>query len=158
MKLLIGTNNAGKIDEFCSVLHDLNIHLVSPATIGITINPNETGGTYAENALLKAHAFFRHSHGIPTVTEDAGIDVYSLPGELGVHTRRWGAGPSASDDAWIAYFLDRMKGITDRRATFYSAVAFLDAGGHEKVFEGHCEGTITETLETRASGQNWVVN
>lgn len=148
MKLLIGTNNVGKVDEIRSVLHGLGLHLITPLELSLQINPDETGTTYTENALIKARAFFAQSHRTPTVTEDAGIDVSSLPGELGVHTRRWGAGPLASDTEWIAHFLDRMHGVTDRGATFHSAVAFIDADGNEMVFEGRCEGTITENLET----------
>lgn len=148
MKLLIGTNNVGKVDEIRSVLDGLGLHLITPLELNLQINPDETGTTYAENALIKARAFFAQSHRTPTVTEDAGVDVSSLPGELGVHTRRWGAGPLASDAEWIAHFLDRMNGVTDRSAIFHSAVAFIDAKGHEMVFEGHCEGTITENLET----------
>lgn len=148
MNLLIGTNNAGKINEVHALLHDLPVNVVTPLELHLQINPDETGNTYAENALIKARDFFTHSHGLPTVTEDAGIVVDALPGELGIHTRRWGLGPSVTDHEWITYFLQRMDGLQNRRATFFSVVAFLDADSKEHLFEGKCAGTITETLET----------
>lgn len=81
------------------------------------------------------------------MAEDAGIIVAALAGELGIHTRRWGLGPAVSDAEWIAHFLIHMGGVADRRATFHSAVAFIDEDGTEHTFEGRCEGEITALLE-----------
>ena len=109
MKLLIGTNNAGKATEIAECLRDTPIELITPKDLEEEIAaPPETGSSFAENAIQKA----RHYHvftGLPTIADDSGIEVDALAGELGVHTRRWGAGPQASDEEWIAYFLKRMK-------------------------------------------------
>lgn len=148
MRLLVGTNNPGKVLEVEAVLNGLNVSLITPRSLDLTLQPDETGMTYAENALIKARAFFEHSQKMPTVAEDAGIVVDAFPGELGIHTRRWGLGPTVTDHEWITYFLERMKGIPNRRATFFSVVAFIDTHGKEHLFEGTCAGTITETLET----------
>ncbi len=128
-------------------LGGLAVELVTPNLLGIAVHPEETGNTYAENALIKARAFHAASGGLPTVAEDAGIIVAALEGELGVHTRRWGLGPSVSDAEWIAHFLARMRGVTDRSAAFHSAIAFICEKGMEHTFDGCCKGDIALSLE-----------
>ena len=95
MQLLIGTNNKGKHIEISEVLGELDLELLSPADLQIEIDPEETGSTYAENALLKARHFFEHGGSVPTIADDSGIVVEALQGEMGIHTRRWGAGADA---------------------------------------------------------------
>ena len=147
MKLLIGTNNAGKATEIAECLRDTPIELITPKDLEEEIAaPPETGSSFAENAIQKA----RHYHvftGLPTIADDSGIEVDALAGELGVHTRRWGAGPQASDEEWIAYFLKRMKEEENKRARFVCHIAHFDAGGNLHMFQGICDGTITENLE-----------
>jgi len=147
MKLLIGTNNTGKVTEIAECLRDTSIELITPKDLEKEIAaPPETGSSFAENAIQKA----RHYHvftGLPTIADDSGIEVDALAGELGVHTRRWGAGPAASDEEWIAYFLKRMKEEENKRARFVCYLAHFDAGGNLHMFEGHEIGTITEDLE-----------
>ena len=147
MQLLIGTNNQGKHTEISDVLGDLGFELLKPSDLKIAIDPEETGYTYAENALLKARHFFEHGGSIPTIADDSGIIIDALQGELGIHTRRWGAGASATDEEWITYFLKRMASEENRKAHFISNIAYIDASHTEHVFEGICEGTITPTLE-----------
>lgn len=147
MKLLLGTSNPGKVQEAAEALEGLALELLTPRMLALAVQPEETGNTYAENALHKARTFRRASGGIPTMAEDAGIAVAALAGELGIHTRRWGLGPSVSDAEWIVHFLARMDGIADRRATFHSAVAFIDEEDTEYIFEGCCAGEITASLE-----------
>ena len=146
MRLLIGTNNKGKIIEIAQVLSDLPIEIKAPKDLGIVKMPSETGETFEENALQKARFYFDQS-GCPTVADDSGIEVDALVGELGIHTRRWGAGPEASDEEWIAYFLKRMNGEKNRKARFVCALAYIDADGAVHGFRGTCEGVITRTLE-----------
>ncbi|MDD3896545.1 MAG: non-canonical purine NTP pyrophosphatase [Candidatus Peribacteraceae bacterium] len=146
MQLLIGTNNHGKFIEISEVLSGLPIAPVRPADIGIAGDPEETGNTFAENALQKAR-FFRSLSNLPTVADDSGIVVEAIANELGLHTRRWGAGPSASDAQWIEHFLKRMEKEANKRAHFLCTLAYIDANGDEHVFEGKCSGIITATLE-----------
>jgi len=146
MQLLIGTNNHGKFIEISEVLHGLPFTPVRPADIGITGDPDETGTTYEENALQKAR-FFRNLSNLPTVADDSGIVIEALGNELGLHTRRWGAGPAASDAQWIDYFLKRMAKEENRRAHFICTLAYIDESGAEHVFEGKCSGVVTSTLE-----------
>lgn len=127
-------------------LDDLGLELLSVNDVKTTSMPEETGETFAENATRKAHYYYTAT-GIPTVADDSGIVVEALHGELGVHTRRWGAGPFASDEEWIACFLERMRNEKNKRAKFVCSLAHIDAQGRLHVFEGMCEGVVTATVE-----------
>ena len=146
MDLLIGTNNAGKIIEISDVLKGLPLHIVSPKHLNIAEAAPETGETFEANALEKARFYFERTQ-LPTVADDSGIIVKALKDELGTHTRRWGAGPQATDSEWIAHFLDRMREEENKRAAFVCVLAYIDPLGVPYTFEGRCEGIITPTLE-----------
>ncbi|MDD5102979.1 MAG: non-canonical purine NTP pyrophosphatase [Candidatus Peribacteraceae bacterium] len=150
MDLLIGTNNAGKIIEISEVLKGLPLQILSPKHLNIAEAAPETGETFEANALEKARFYFERTR-LPTVADDSGIIVEALKDELGIHTRRWGAGPEASDEEWIAHFLERMKEEENKRAAFVCVLAFIEDRGREgpqlHTFEGRCEGIITPTLE-----------
>ena len=147
MQLLIGSSNKGKHIEIAEVLGGLDIELLSPADLEITIDPEETGTTFSENALQKARHFYEHGGTVPTIADDSGIIIEALNGELGIHTRRWGAGAGASDEEWIEYFLKRMETEQNRKARFVCNLAYIDENKQEYLFEGTCEGIITSTLE-----------
>jgi len=146
MQLLIGTNNAGKIIEISEVLKGLPLHILSPKHLKIAGAAPETGETFEANALEKARFYFERTQ-LPTVADDSGIVVEALKDELGLHTRRWGAGPQATDSEWIAHFLERMKEEENKRAAFVCVLAYVDPLGATYTFEGRCEGIITPTLE-----------
>lgn len=146
MRLLLGTSNPGKVREISEALSGLGFSFLSLKDIpNPGKQPEETGEGYAENAALKAKHY--RACGYPTLADDSGIHIEALEGELGVQTRRWGAGPEASDKEWIAYFLDRMKKERNKRARFVCALAYVDERGHLHQFEGDCRGTITDDLE-----------
>jgi XTP/dITP diphosphohydrolase len=146
MDLFLATRNPGKRREIAEALAGLDVLLVSPDYHDIHRSPEESGNTFAENALQKARFYFERS-GLPTLADDSGIIVEALQSELGVHTRRWGAGPQASDEEWIAHFLMRMNEQTNKSARFVCVLAYIDAHGREHLFEGTCNGMITETLQ-----------
>jgi len=146
MDLLLATTNKGKIVEISEVLHGLPIVIKTPSDVGITDSPHEHGETYRDNAIIKA-AYYHESALIPTLADDSGILIHALNDELGVQTRRWGAGPEATDQEWIDFFLKRMERETNRRATFVCCLAYIDAAGETHVFEGTCDGEITRSLE-----------
>lgn len=146
MKLLIGTSNKGKIIEIGEALHGLDVELLQPPSVGITESPAETGETYIDNARQKAQFYFGKSK-LPTLADDSGIIVEALTNELGVHTRRWGAGPDATDHEWIYFFLDRMRREENKRARFICTLCHIDEQGKEHMFEGSCDGVITNELE-----------
>jgi len=146
LHLLIGTNNDGKVIEIKQVLDGLPVSIVLPADLKIQPAPVESGDTFEENALLKARYYFQKSK-LPTLADDSGIIVEALVDELGISTRRWGAGPQASDEEWIGHFLERMKKEKNKRARFVCALAYIDAVGISHTFEGVCDGVITPSLE-----------
>jgi XTP/dITP diphosphohydrolase len=147
MRILIGTSNKGKIVDMSHALQDLRIEVLSPTDFGITEAPPEHADTFRGNALEKAR-FYRGKTKLPVLTDDSGIIVEALNDELGVHTRRWGAGAKATDDEWVTFFLDRMKKEKNKRSRFECCLCFIDKAGVEHFFEGTCNGVITETLES----------
>ena len=105
----------------------------------------EDGETFRENASKKAR-FFAEKTGFLTLGEDSGILVDALEGELGVKTRRWGAGEQAGDTEWIEFFMNRMKGEKERGAKFVCCACLFD-GANDMFFEGEVRGRITPGLE-----------
>ena len=146
MNLLIATSNAGKIIEIKESLKGLPITIKSPIDFGITESPHEHGDTFEANAIEKARFYYEKAK-IPTLADDSGIIIEALEKELGVHTRRWGAGPQATDKEWIEFFLERMHHEKNKRAHFVCCLALIDENGQETIFHGTCDGVITHELE-----------
>lgn len=117
-KLLIATRNPGKFHELKVVLDGVPYEIVSLEDLGIGGDVEEDGETYEENAFKKARFFSEKAGGILTLSDDSGLEVAALEGELGLKTRRWGKGEKASDEEWLAHFLEAMRGVEDRRAKF----------------------------------------
>jgi len=105
--LLIATNNPGKVRELQALLGNLDIQLVTPAEIGIVLEVEETGQTYAENAALKATAFGQAS-GLLTLADDSGLEVDALEGQPGLHSRRFSPMPGATDADRRQYLLAKL--------------------------------------------------
>lgn len=114
---------------------------MGPTTAG---GPEENGSSFKENAYIKARHFYDLA-GILTLAEDSGIMVAALEGELGVKTRRFGAGENASDEEWMDFFMKRMKGVKNRDAKFVCSACLLGQG-IEEFFEGETRGKIAEKL------------
>jgi XTP/dITP diphosphohydrolase len=146
VQLLLATTNEGKIVEIREALAGLPLTILTPRTLAIVEQPGEMGSTFEENAITKAR-FYVERTSLPTLADDSGIIVEALKEELGIHTRRWGAGPTASDEEWIAHFLERMQHEGNRRACFVCSLAYIDPGGELRTFEGRCAGVITDSLE-----------
>lgn len=146
-KMLIGTSNAGKRREILEVLGVLPYRFVSPDDLGLRHGVDESGDTYEQNAVIKARHYFEQA-GILTLAEDSGIVVDALDGELGVKTRRWGAGEKASDEDWIEYFLKVMAAVPEekRTARFICCAALIGSGLEPQIFVGETEGVITHEL------------
>ena len=111
--------------------------------------PEETGATFAENALIKARFYFERAR-IATLADDGGLEVDALGGEPGVRSHRWlGSGGDDSDEALVAEVIRRMKGVEAARRTARIratlALAYNDGGAiREKTAEGKIEGVIGE--------------
>ncbi len=144
-ELLVATTNAGKFSEIMEVLDGLPFEFLFLKNLGIESGDfEEDGETFRENAFKKAK-YFHDKTGFLTLAEDSGIKIAALDGELGVKTRRWGAGEHASDQEWIDHFMRRMADEKNRDASFVCS-ACVYGPGVEEYFEGETKGVITEAL------------
>lgn len=124
MRVVVATGNAGKLAEIRDLLGDSGLDLIAQSDLGVP-EPDETGATFVENALLKA----RHAAaltGLPALADDSGLLVDALRGEPGLRTARY-AGPKATAADNIAKLLAALDGVPDDRrgARFYACVVLL---------------------------------
>ena len=142
-KLLLATNNAGKVKEYRSLLRSITFELVTPKELGISVDVEETGTTYAENARLKACTLAKKS-GLLTLADDSGIEVDALNGAPGVMSARY-ACENASDAERVHYLLSKLKDIPleKRTARFYCLIAIAQPDGQVQYCDGECKGIIT---------------
>lgn len=143
MKLLAATNNKGKIKEIKEILSVLGITVVSPRESGLSLEVEETGATFEENAVIKARAWCEFS-GMPSLADDSGLCVDALGGQPGVLSARF-AGEGASDGENIALLLERLKGEEVRSARFVCVAALALPGGAVITARGQYEGVIIDT-------------
>jgi len=142
LKLLLASNNPGKQREMRALLADLPMKLVTPQQVGVHLEVNEDGNTYAENASRKALAFTRAA-GLPTLADDSGLEVEALHGEPGLHSARYLPRVGATDADRRTYLLEKLLGITQPwRACFRCTVALADPSGNVYFAEGACPGEI----------------
>lgn len=142
-KLLIATNNKGKIIEFQELLDGIPFELVTPSQIGIKLDVEEHGKTYHENAAIKAKAFAEAS-GLMTLADDSGLEVDALNGEPGLRSSRY-AGENASDKERVQFLLNKLQDIAEdkRTARFRCVIAIARPHNSIEYCEGKCEGRIT---------------
>ena len=142
-KLLLATNNQGKVREYRSLLKKIPFKLVTLDEQGITTIVSETGETLEENARLKAILFARES-GLLTLADDSGLEVDALGGEPGPLSHRY-AGEGASDRDRVDYLLSRLKDMpwSGRTARFRCVIALAMPGGRVEFCHGECPGIIT---------------
>jgi XTP/dITP diphosphohydrolase len=141
-KLLIATNNPGKIDEIKALLNGLELKLLTPSDLGMVLEVTEDGQTYAENASRKATAFAKAS-GIIALADDSGLEVDALEGKPGLHSHRFYLIPNASDADRRIYLLEQLGKIPRPwTARFRSTVAIALPSGEVTCTTGQCEGEI----------------
>ena len=141
-RLLIATNNPGKMREIRSLLQMPGLELVTPEEIGLELNVPETGKDYAENAAIKGKAFASAS-GMHTLADDSGLEVEALGGLPGLHSARFINRPGATDAERRQRLLENLKGHTRPwEARFRCAAALVTPQGEVELFEGTCAGEI----------------
>ena len=91
MKFVLATHNPNKIREMGAILGQFGVEVVSPKELGITVDVEETGSTFAENAMLKAKAICELAK-LPAIADDSGLCVDALNGGPGVYSARRGTG------------------------------------------------------------------
>ena len=125
MKICAATGNAGKLRELRRILEAQGHEVVSQKELGITLEPEETGTTFAANALIKAETICKAS-GMATIADDSGLCVDALDGAPGVYSARY-CGHHGDDEANNDQLLENMKDVPagKRGAKFVSAVCFI---------------------------------
>jgi XTP/dITP diphosphohydrolase len=132
-RLVIASGNTGKIAEYRDLLAGSGVDLVAHDT-----EVDEVGGTYAENAQMKAEAAAKQS-GLPSLGDDSGIEVEALGGFPGVKSARI----SPSQNERIAELLRRLEGVPRPwMARFVCVIALAAPGKETQFFEGECRGEV----------------
>jgi XTP/dITP diphosphohydrolase len=142
--LLVATHNLGKIREYRSLLADLPLNVTWLDQEGVTLEVEETGTTFVENASLKAEQYARLT-GLWTWADDSGLEVDALEGEPGVYSARYG-GPGLSDRDRYQRLLAALRELpgAPRTARFRCVVAIAAPGGPIYTVEGVVEGEIVD--------------
>ena len=140
MKFVLATHNPNKIREMGAILSQFGVEVVSPKDLGITVDVEETGTTFAENAMLKAKAICELAK-LPAIADDSGLCVDALNGGPGVYSARFG-GEGLDDKGRYTLLLEMLRGQTDRAAHFHTSIVCAFPNGDELVCEGECPGTI----------------
>lgn len=139
-KFVLATHNPGKLAEMKAILSTLGVEVISPAEAGVEVDVEETGTTFAENAMLKAKAICAAA-GLPAIADDSGLCVDALNGGPGVYSARYG-GEGLDDRKRCLLLLRSMRGQGTRAAHFTCAVACAFPGGDTLTAEGRCDGAI----------------
>lgn len=143
-RLVIASHNVGKLKEFAELLAPFAIETISAAALDLP-EPDETGATFEENAILKARAAAEAS-GLPALADDSGLEVDALDGAPGIFSARWG-GPNKDFAAAMQRIHDEVAeraGWSEqtRRANFNATLALVWPDGEAQCFEGKVYGTL----------------
>lgn len=147
MKIIFATGNSNKMKEIRMILQDLGMEILSMKEAGISVDIEENGATFEENALIKASAIAE----IPEVkimnaivlADDSGLEIDYLNKEPGIRSARY-AGTDTSYLIKNNLLLSRMKGVPDeeRTARFVCAIAAVFPNGEKEVVRGTMEGRV----------------
>jgi XTP/dITP diphosphohydrolase len=143
--MILATRNRHKVREMAELLPGVDL---KPLPDEVE-SPPETGDSFEANALIKARSAYAAT-GEVTIADDSGIEAADLGGAPGIYSARY-AGEGASDEANLEKLLREVDAAgSDRRAAYVCAIALIDEGGHEYMFEARCEGTLLR--EGRGTG------
>lgn len=150
---MIASNNAHKLQEFREIFNQFgaaDVELLTPDLLGISLDPEETGGTYLDNARIKARAFHEQRPDLWVMADDSGLEVDALGGQPGLYSARYHR--KAPNNDGCTHLLSQMMGVPDDRRTarFRALIVLIEPNGQEHSFEGVCEGSIG--FDKRGSG------
>lgn len=140
MKFVLASQNPHKLKEMQEILGKQGIEIVLQSELGLCVEVEETGSTFAENSLLKAKAVMEAS-GLPAIADDSGLCVDALSGAPGIYSARYG-GEGLNDIQRYQLLLQNMRGMGSRTAHFVSVISCAFPNGDVLTAEGHCHGTI----------------
>ena len=141
-KVIFATGNEGKMREIRMILKDVAVTVLSLKEAGITLDVEENGSTFGENAMIKARACAKVVDGI-VLADDSGLEIDYLNKEPGIYSARY-MGEDTSYRIKNQNLIDRLAGVPDekRTARFVCAIAAVMPDGSERVTEGVIEGRI----------------
>jgi XTP/dITP diphosphohydrolase len=140
-RLVLATHNEGKRAEMEPMLAPFGIEVLSAGALGLP-EPEETGTTFAQNALLKARAAAEASQ-LPALADDSGLEVDALGGEPGVRTADWAETPRGRDFGLaMRRVAERLPEGAPRTARFRATLCLAWPSGEDRLFEGAAEGRL----------------
>jgi XTP/dITP diphosphohydrolase len=146
-RLVIATNNQGKLREFRELFDGCGFELVTPRDLDVNFDPDETGRTFAENATIKAVEAAR-ACGLVALADDSGLEVDYLGGRPGIFSARYAGrnrtDPDISEERQLELLLEELRGVPDERRTarFRCAIAIATPMTDVRVVDGVLEGRI----------------
>jgi XTP/dITP diphosphohydrolase len=141
-KLLLATNNPGKVAEMRALLDGLGLALLTPVDAGLRLDVVEDGRNYAENTSKKALAFAQAGR-LAALADDSGLEVDALDGRPGMYSHRFSSKPDATDADRRSYLLEQLRGLPRPwTARFRATVAVARPDGRVALAAGQCEGEI----------------
>lgn len=141
MKMVLASKNPHKLTEMRAILDGLGVEVVLESDVGVDVEVEETGATFAENAYLKARAVMEAT-GLPAVADDSGLCVDALNGAPGIYSARYGGPDKGGKAHRYELLLENMRGQLDRRCHFISAICCCFPGGEKVEAQGECPGTL----------------
>jgi len=146
MKLVLATNNRHKIEEITAILKDLDVTILTKDDFSDFPDPDETGSTLEENAILKAREIFDHT-GVPSLADDSGIEVDALGGDPGVNSARY-AGPGCTFADNNRKLLKALESVPreKRTARFRCVIAICFDNDNIELAEGRVDGVVTSEV------------
>ena len=141
MKFILASQNPHKLKEMSDILSAQGVEIVLESELGLAIEVEETGETFAENAMLKAKTVMEKT-GYPAIADDSGLCVDALQGAPGVYSARYG-GPTLNDTQRYELLLQNLCGAPGGRAAHFTChIACAFPNGDTLEAEGQCPGTI----------------
>lgn len=139
MKVVLASNNKGKIVEFREILKKYGIEVVSLKDINFTDEIVEDGNSYFENALIKAKTIYNVIK-MPVIADDSGLNVIALNEAPGIYSARYGNMPTDQERNLLV--LKQLEGVLDRRAYFHCSLVYYQSEDNYQHFTGQIHGNI----------------
>ena len=141
LTFVLASKNQKKLSEMQTILGKMGIRVLSQDQAGVDLEPEETGETFEENAVIKARAVCEAS-GLPAIADDSGLMVDALGGAPGVHSARYGGSHELSDEYRWRLLLQNMEDKEQRTAKYVSVIAAVFPDGRVLTARGECPGEI----------------